>query len=416
LRKLCVPVVCTLLFVPLLAAPAPALAAVCAVPGSYATIQSALNDAGCATIQIAAGTFNENLVVSRSVILQGAGASTTIIDGGYLYRVVTITSPVSGANTVTIANVTIQHGAGVIHGGGILNGDWSDGTSGATLTILNSVVTANHAGFGGGGGTNQVGGGIVSIAPTSIINSTISNNSSDGDAGGMALYNGAPGTIVNSTFSGNTAGATECCGFGAGLSNGGSLTVTNSTISGNHSYVGYGGGIGNGGPLTLSFTTIANNSGSIAAGLLTQFGPPVTVKNSLIVNNSGGPDCDVAGLVASLGGNFDSAGACGFTSASVNLGPLQVNAPGTTATHALTPPSAAFDAAVDCKDAGGTTLTTDQRGVARPQGAACDSGAFEVVVVPTPAQQVVALTVTVASLGMDATATRTPLRVSSGRS
>lgn len=45
-------------------------------------------------------------------------------------------------------------------------------------------------------------------------------------------------------------------------------------------------------------------------------------------------------------------------------------------------------------------MTTDQRGVARPQGAACDVGAVEVVP-PTPAQQVDALAVTVASLGLD---------------
>lgn len=52
------------------------------------------------------------------------------------------------------------------------------------------------------------------------------------------------------------------------------------------------------------------------------------------------------------------------------LSPLALNAPGTTRTHALPPGSPAIDA-------GGTTCSSDQRGVARPQGSACDAGAFE---------------------------------------
>jgi len=36
----------------------------------------------------------------------------------------------------------------------------------------------------------------------------------------------------------------------------------------------------------------------------------------------------------------------------------------------------------ECVDADGERLTTDQRGVARPQGRACDVGAFELEVQP----------------------------------
>ena len=54
------------------------------------------------------------------------------------------------------------------------------------------------------------------------------------------------------------------------------------------------------------------------------------------------------------------------------LGPLQDNG-GPTFTHALLPGSPAIDhiPAENCE------VTTDQRGVARPQGAACDIGAYE---------------------------------------
>jgi hypothetical protein len=52
---------------------------------------------------------------------------------------------------------------------------------------------------------------------------------------------------------------------------------------------------------------------------------------------------------------------------------------GPTATHALTSGSVAANhvPTADCTDLSGTTLATDQRGVARPQGSACESGAFE---------------------------------------
>ena len=63
----------------------------------------------------------------------------------------------------------------------------------------------------------------------------------------------------------------------------------------------------------------------------------------------------------------------------LNLGPLQDNG-GPTDTHALLPGSVAIDAihVDDWVDSDGLPLLADQRGVARPQGSACDVGAVEV--------------------------------------
>src|SRR5207253_6601775 len=50
-------------------------AAPCAVPSiPYPTIQSAINDSTCNPINVAAGTYVENVFVNRSVTLKGAQA------------------------------------------------------------------------------------------------------------------------------------------------------------------------------------------------------------------------------------------------------------------------------------------------------------------------------------------------------
>jgi len=47
--------------------------ATCSVPsGSYLTIQSAVNDPGCATINVAPGSYTENITIPRSLTLNGA--------------------------------------------------------------------------------------------------------------------------------------------------------------------------------------------------------------------------------------------------------------------------------------------------------------------------------------------------------
>jgi hypothetical protein len=65
------------------------------------------------------------------------------------------------------------------------------------------------------------------------------------------------------------------------------------------------------------------------------------------------------------------AGASDLVVADAGLGPLADNG-GPTLTHALLAGSPAIDAADD-----GICPATDQRGVTRPQGAACDVGAYE---------------------------------------
>ena len=68
-------------------------------PGGYATIQAAVNDAAPGdTISVAAGTYNEQITINKSVSIIGAGSDQTIITGGnpavLLSATGTVTQPI----------------------------------------------------------------------------------------------------------------------------------------------------------------------------------------------------------------------------------------------------------------------------------------------------------------------------------
>ena len=79
------------------------------------------------------------LLVDKSVTINGAGADVLAIDGNATTRVFQTDT----GETVTISGLTMRNGQGNF-GGGILNGD------SATLTIINSTLSGNSGGFGGG--------------------------------------------------------------------------------------------------------------------------------------------------------------------------------------------------------------------------------------------------------------------------
>jgi len=61
--------------------------AVCDVPStSHPDIQTAVDDVGCDPVVLAAGTFVENVVIDRSVTLQGAGSPQSFVQGGIEVR------------------------------------------------------------------------------------------------------------------------------------------------------------------------------------------------------------------------------------------------------------------------------------------------------------------------------------------
>ena len=93
-----------------------------------------------------------------------------------------------------------------------------------------------------------------------------------------------------------------------------------------------------------------------------------------VVSENAPANC--AGPIGNGGGNVSfPETSCPGQNADPLLGPLRANG-GLTFTRALGTGSAAIDAVATGR------LPVDQRGVARPQGPACDAGAFEVEVPP----------------------------------
>src|SRR6476620_8988770 len=89
-------------------------AATCSVPSSgYPTIQAAVNDITCATINVAPGVYTENVTVPRAVVLNGAQAGQPIgsrVSGGPAESVLTGADPAGSVAvlTITASNVTVD--------------------------------------------------------------------------------------------------------------------------------------------------------------------------------------------------------------------------------------------------------------------------------------------------------------------
>jgi uncharacterized repeat protein (TIGR01451 family) len=202
---------------------------------------------------------------------------------------------------------------------------------------------------------------------------TLSHGNADTQPAGGIYSVGGSVTLTDTTVSSNTSSV-----VGGGIeSGGGTLSLTNSTVSGNTGYTG--GGITSSGTLTLTNTTVAGNGASNGNGGIEFNGGTETLTNTIVANNSD-PNCNVP--VTDGGYNLDSGTTCGLSQptskpmGAPDLGPLQNNG-GPTPTMALASFSEAIDTIPSGANGCGTTITTDQRGVPRPQGGGCDMGAYE---------------------------------------
>ena len=263
-------------------------------------------------------------------------------------------------------------GAGSSSGGGI-------DALGDSTVIKRSRVTGNRS--TGDGGALYLGGSLVKV-----LKSTLAGNRSAATGGGIHMDANGPLVINGSTLSDNVTS-----GDGGGIANYSDLVITNSTLSGNRASQ-FGGGIYDGGNVQANAITVARN---VADSNNDDFGtggglyyptavPGFEIRNSLIaLNRLGGGtrnDCfaDPSDPLDSKGHNLLStrgpSGSClGFNRQSdrVKHNPrikrLAKNG-GPTKTIALKRRSAAIN------HAGSRAPKRDQRGVKRHNP---DIGAFE---------------------------------------
>ncbi|OGY85540.1 MAG: hypothetical protein A2233_03075 [Candidatus Kerfeldbacteria bacterium RIFOXYA2_FULL_38_24] len=243
------------------------------------------------------------------------------------------------------------------------------------LTIQDSAISNNVAGHGGGLYTrsnsfSSDGSLELSAVILTIQNSTISNNTASYGGGiyGETYYNGATLTAIiqNSTIANNKANA-----WGGGIY----INASSDTV-----------------PLVLQNSTVANNiAGSYGAGIyISDYqDQAITSKASIIFNNTLNENkqvsnCYGAQYLVSQGynifGNDADCQAVAITTDKVldnsavvfSTGVLNDNG-GSTQTLAL----ASNSPAIDIIPTSQCSVATDQRGTARPQGVACDSGAYE---------------------------------------
>ena len=305
-------------------------------------------------ITIVAGT----VTVTNSIFSQNIGGA---IYGEYQNGTITITNSLFDQNT----------------GGGVHNPNqgtlmvtetiFSANTGSAirntgTTTIVSSVFIDNSNEYFGGAVYNN---GLMTITDSSFFG----NSTATWDGGAIDNVGGKL-TIANSAFAGNSAAYA-----GGAISNTSDLTITNSTFYSN-SASNAGGGISNSGPvstLTLTNSTISGNSALRGGGIVSSSGT-LNYANTIIANSPFGDDCsiDFSSTIGTNTNNLIEDGSClASMSGDPKLASLADNG-GPTPTMVLLSDSPAIDAGEDT-----SCPATDQRGVTRPQGAACDIGAFE---------------------------------------
>ncbi|HEX4162868.1 MAG TPA: choice-of-anchor Q domain-containing protein [Acidimicrobiales bacterium] len=305
------------------------------------------------------------------------------------------------AGATSISGSTLDNNQATAGGDEALGGAISTCCTDGTVTVTNSTLSGNTAADATAGG---YGGAIWGESePVIVTGSTLSNNTASGpDSGGGALYLDDGGTLTDTTIANNTVGNVSTA-FGGGIYTASELNLIRSTVSGNSANEG--GGLYLDDTLNAENSTIANNStsgatdegggifanGSIDVRFVTLNGNTSSDGSAIYNDGENGSigssiiqaSCSSGGAVAT--GQFTSGGhnvlgdtTCvtpqssdqanvsnfGLSALGNNGGPTQTEVPFSTS---------------PAVGAGGTACPlTDQRGVHRPQGAACDSGAVEI--------------------------------------
>ena len=274
------------------------------VPGSFSTIQGAINASQSGdTVRVAPGIYVENInYLGKAItVISEAGPDVTVIDGNQADSAVRL---ISGENSNAILDgFTIRNGkANSGDGGGIQISGGSPtvrrnrivnnaGCTGSGISIdfaspliQQNVISGNGSPCGGiGGGGIKIGG----AASAQILDNIISNNAAS-SGGAISMFAAGTPLIRGNIITGNTAGE----GGGISMVNFSDARIIQNVIAGNTADLG--GGIywlvaaGNHGPYITQNTIVDNNALQHGSGILADgYDGLTTVKNNVIVGKTG---------------------------------------------------------------------------------------------------------------------------------
>jgi hypothetical protein len=326
----------------------------------------------------------------------GNGGAGALGHGGAIYSQGTlrVTNCTFSGNTASGGS----GGDGGAAGAGAFAGNAGRGGAGATgsgaavysaqsVTAVNCTFSSNAArsgnstaggtdssgnGMDGPRGADSFGGGVFSQGSGTFVNCTLYNNTAAGGNGG----NGGDADPNGIHTAGN--GGNGGNGTGGGLYNTGAVAVVNCTFS-SCGATGGTNGVAGSAPFPASDGTPGRGRG----GEIAQGSGYLVLQNSILAASSAGTNAydTSASRITDGGFNISSDASLNLSGTSrKNTDPKVASLAdngGPTQTIALQSGSPAIDAVPRA-----VSTETDQRGVLRPQGAACDAGAYELVTVP----------------------------------
>ncbi len=192
----------------------------CNVPADYSTIQGAVNDPGCSTINVSPGTYAEYVTIARSLTLNGAnaGVAGNAIRGAESVLVGTTT----GALQLTGNNITVD-GFKIMSASNALGAGIHMSATASGDMIKNNLITGNQIGI------------YANSNGTSTISSNLFDaNNEPGASGGSAIYSEFSDHLIidNNEFRNHTTNSPMIFGAtGSGVHK--NLTVSNNWLHNN---------------------------------------------------------------------------------------------------------------------------------------------------------------------------------------
>ena len=344
-----------------------------------------------ATGGCSAGSGSDNIILNANYTLSeeppDISSTITVHGNGFTLSAGGYFRPFDVANAdLTLNNLVVTGGnAGGAHGGAIR-------ASNSHVTLDKVAISGSKSGNNGGAIRFEGSSRKLTISDSAIA----SNRTTDakGGFGGGIYVNSSGALITGSAIASNTA-ITK----GGGIYNAGALTIENSTIYSNDAKTG-GGGVytASGATTTIKHATFARNTNNNARNALLNDGT-INLYNSILSGiGSNGSDCQ--GSLSANVGNLIQDNTC---SPALSGDPGLAALTGSPKYYPLTSGSQAIDAANASH-----CLSEDQTGGTRPQGSACDIGAYEAPAAHTPTATATATATNTPTSTSSPTATNSP--------